>query len=147
MADLCLPTPSRLTLIALPPQTVLAFMDPVNPCTFQHHIAFLAADRFYAAQNRYPGSSSTFSRSVTSFRPPSSINSVTDEERNNAKRHKSETPDGADVKMDDAETSTALDVVRDETDLLALATEVAAKYNVDPDSDEWNKVEDAVKEL
>lgn len=35
----------------------LALMDPVNPPTVQHHIAFEAIDAFYASTGRFPGSS------------------------------------------------------------------------------------------
>ncbi|PWN53904.1 hypothetical protein IE53DRAFT_372780 [Violaceomyces palustris] len=42
----------------------MAFLDPVNPCTFQHHIAFRASDLFYLKHARYPGSSRTFSRNL-----------------------------------------------------------------------------------
>ncbi|PWN23590.1 hypothetical protein BCV69DRAFT_279520 [Microstroma glucosiphilum] len=42
----------------------MAFMDPINPSTIQHHAAFLAVDAFYGKQHRFPGSSKAFSDSI-----------------------------------------------------------------------------------
>ncbi|KAN0060147.1 hypothetical protein ACQY0O_008121 [Thecaphora frezii] len=157
----------------------MAFMDPVNPCTFQHHIALLASDRFYELHGRYPGSSAAFSRSITSTRsapaakaslaPATRTEALTSdsnstggaggEETRQAKRHKSETPTGegdgdADVRMLDAGATAVADneepdLEKDETALLALAGEVAAKFGaaVIGDEDNWEKVDNAVREL
>ncbi|KAK0561796.1 hypothetical protein OC844_003022 [Tilletia horrida] len=43
-----------------------AFEDPINPISMPHHLAFLAADRFYAMHSRWPGSDSIFSAIVSS---------------------------------------------------------------------------------
>jgi len=43
-----------------------AFEDPINPISMPHHIAFLAADRFYTLQSRWPGSDSIFSGIISS---------------------------------------------------------------------------------
>ncbi|CAD6884835.1 unnamed protein product [Tilletia controversa] len=43
-----------------------AFEDPINPISMPHHIAFLAADRFYGLHSRWPGSDSIFSAIVSS---------------------------------------------------------------------------------
>ncbi|KAE8258452.1 hypothetical protein A4X13_0g1688 [Tilletia indica] len=43
-----------------------AFEDPLNPISMPHHIAFLAADRFYGLHSRWPGSDGIFSAIVSS---------------------------------------------------------------------------------
>lgn len=42
----------------------MAFMDPVNPTTIQHQLAFQAIDAFYSRHGRFPGSSLGFSDSI-----------------------------------------------------------------------------------
>ncbi|SPO32063.1 related to auxin-resistance protein [Ustilago trichophora] len=134
---------------------MLAFMDPVNPCTFQHHISFAAADQFLEQHGRYPGtrnapSSSSATSAPTSFASESDGSPDT---RRAAKRQKSETPTGEtdvnslDVKMRDAVALTA-DPTKDEEELLKLAKTIAlANFNIAQDGDEWDKIEDSVKEL
>lgn len=39
-------------------------MDPVNPITITTHLAFSASEAFYAKHGRYPGASTSFTRSV-----------------------------------------------------------------------------------
>lgn len=55
----------------------MAFMDPVNPLTVQDHLAFLAVDRFYERVGRFPGSSCSFSQSITGSGPATSTSSST----------------------------------------------------------------------
>ncbi|CAO1635685.1 unnamed protein product [Parajaminaea phylloscopi] len=43
----------------------MAFMDPVNPSTIQNHLGLLAVDRFHDRFGRFPGSSASFSDSIT----------------------------------------------------------------------------------
>lgn len=74
----------------------MAFMDPINPSTIQHHAAFLAADAFYNKQNRFPGSSKAFSESIvgsySSVRPFS--NGSSEAESSGSSRFRSAPPRG-----------------------------------------------------
>ncbi|PWZ01745.1 hypothetical protein BCV70DRAFT_199176 [Testicularia cyperi] len=157
-----------------PETAMLAFMDPVNPCTFQHHIALAAANELFADHGRYPGSTAEFSSSVTSASAanPSSTTATSSTSFRGAgtrhhtasgdglgratKRQKSETPTGdgdgnsLDVKMADADASggESSNLAEDEGALLTIAKKIASgKYNVEAESDEWEKVEESVKEL
>ncbi|SJX65903.1 related to auxin-resistance protein [Sporisorium reilianum f. sp. reilianum] len=137
---------------------MLAFMDPVNPCTFQHHIALAAADQFLEQHGRYPGvshasSSSTAVGAATSRTTASSAETETafDAPRA-AKRQKSETPTGdvdssvLDVKMRDV--ATLQDTSKDEQELLALAQKIATtQFGLADEGDEWDKIEQSVDEL
>ncbi|SPO25263.1 related to auxin-resistance protein [Ustilago trichophora] len=134
---------------------MLAFMDPVNPCTFQHHISFAAADQFLEQHGRYPGTRDSHS-SPSATSAPTSFTSESDgspDHRRVAKRQKSETPTGEteinslDVKMRDAAALTG-DATKDEEELLKLAKTIAStKFNIGEDGDEWDKIQDSVKEL
>ena len=136
---------------------MLAFLDPVNPCTFQHHVALAAADDFYEQLGRYPGvshaSSSTSAASSSSIATARSIETDSSSAAPRAaKRQKSETPTGdvessiLDVKMRDG-TATH-DTSKDEADLLALAKKIAVtRFSVTEDGDEWDKIESSVGEL
>ncbi|SAM64750.1 related to auxin-resistance protein [Ustilago bromivora] len=143
---------------------MLGFMDPVNPCTFQHHISFAAVDQFVEQHGRYPGVShvSSSTSSGTSTAAPASSTSSTSEAANQAadshraaKRQKSETPTGEtdinsiDVKMRDAAAaSSSVDTSGDEEELLALAKKIATdKFSIAEDGDGWEKIEQSVQEL
>lgn len=145
---------------------MLAFLDPVNPCTFQHHISFAAADLFVEQHGRYPGlshASSSASTNSASAAPTSSSSSTfkaanqSPDTHRAAKRQKSETPTGEndinsiDVKMRDAaaaSSSWTVDTSGDEQELLALAKKIAtSKFNLAEDGDEWEKIEASVQEL
>ncbi|GAC99113.1 neddylation-related protein [Pseudozyma hubeiensis SY62] len=138
---------------------MLAFMDPVNPCTFQHHIALAAADEFLEQHGRYPGvaqvsSSSSIAAVPTTFVDANGLEATTsaDDQHRAAKRQKSETPTGeldasvADVKMRDL--TTGHDTSKDEAELLALAKTMATtKFGLSEDGDEWERIEQSVGEL
>lgn len=128
---------------------MMAFLDPVNPCTFQHHIAFAAVDQFRESHGRYPGVAYAAPLSTPVAIPNG--DSLPDDRRA-AKRQKSQTPTGEtdashlDVKMRDA--AAVVDTKADEAELLSIAREiVAAKYGIVEDGDEWEKIEDSLKEL
>lgn len=129
---------------------MLAFMDPVNPCTFQHHISFAAADEFLEQHGRYPGTLSAASfTNTTSATPNNSTDAGSSPDgQRAAKRQKSETPtretdNALDVKMRDATTTEG-----DDDALIAIAKKIAtARFNIAEDGDEWDKIEDSVKEL
>ncbi|SNX83716.1 related to auxin-resistance protein [Melanopsichium pennsylvanicum] len=133
---------------------MLAFLDPVNPCTFQHHISLAAADQFVELHGRYPGvlhscsSSSTIGAASSSFTATTADDGASDSSRA-AKRQKSETPTGeADVQMRDAASVTNGDTTKDEQEMLAIAKQIATiKFNIAQDGDEWDKIQDSVKEV
>ncbi|KAJ1028268.1 hypothetical protein NDA13_003712 [Ustilago tritici] len=142
---------------------MLGFMDPVNPCTFQHHISFAAVDQFVEQHGRYPGVphiSSTSSR-ISAAAPASSTSSTSEaanqaaDSHRAAKRQKSKTPTGEtdinsiDVKMRDAAAaSSSVDTSGDEEELLALAKKIATdKFSIAEDGDGWEKIEQSVQEL
>ena len=132
---------------------MLAFMDPVNPCTFQHYISFAAADEFVEQHGRYPGvpHASTSSASGIHTTYTSEVNGSPDGTRA-AKRQKSETPTSdadLDVKMRDAASASAVaDTKGDEDELLSIAKTIAStKFSIEEDGDEWEKIEASVQEL
>lgn len=126
---------------------MLAFMDPVNPCTFQHHISFAAADEFLEQHGRYPGVTHASSSSAPLNSRSPEADTLPDGQRV-AKRQKSETPtretdNGLDVKMRDA-----VDTSSDEDQLLAMAKSIAtSRFSIAEDGDEWEKIEHSVGEL
>lgn len=141
---------------------MLAFMDPVNPSTFEHHIALAAGDEFFEQYGRYPGSAADFSSSVTSavVRSPSSVPALQHKTAFSlgirepaAKRQKSATPTGEsesngfhsapDVKMDDSNAC-----AEDGNTLIVMAKQIAAsRFDIMDDSDDWDKIEASVLEL
>ncbi len=130
---------------------MLAFMDPVNPCTFQHHIALVAADHFSEQHGRYAGVFHTSSASPTTYFTSGADADTADGERA-AKRQKSVTPTGdaessvMDVKMRDG--TSAQDTSKDEQELLEMAKKIAVStYGFAEDGDEWHKIEASVQEL
>ncbi|EST05696.1 Molybdenum cofactor biosynthesis, MoeB [Kalmanozyma brasiliensis GHG001] len=137
---------------------MFAFMDPVNPSTFQHHIALAAADQFLEQHGRYAGVSHPSSASTTSSISPKSyftngidLEASSDGERA-AKRQKSVTPTGdaefsvKDVKMHDV--TAGQDTSKDESVLLDIAKKLAtSKYGIEEEGDEWDKIEHSVQEL
>lgn len=142
---------------------MLAFMDPVNPSTFEHHIALAAGNEFLELHGRYPGSTPDFSSTVTPSIRTKSCNGSTSQlktgtalgtQERAAKRQKSATPTGEsesngvppalDVTMDDTTSKYAEDC---ET-MLAIAKQVAAsRFSITEDSDDWDKIEASVLEL
>lgn len=136
---------------------MLAFMDPVHPCTFQHHISLAAADLFAEQHGRYPGVSPTAVASSSTapqcFGTTASNAEGPSDDQRAAKRQKSETPTGEtdvnslDVKMRDIASATG-GTKSDEEALLALAKDIAvSKFNIADDADEWEKIEQSVQEL
>lgn len=129
---------------------MLAFMDPINPCTFQHHISLAAADQFLEQHGRYPGVPHPAASSSASY--TSEAADASSDGRRAAKRQKSETPTGEtdvnslDVKMRDA--AALADTSKDESALLDLAKKIAVtRFGLAEDGDEWEKIEESVKEL
>lgn len=142
---------------------MLAFMDPVNPSTFEHHIALAAGNEFFEQQGRYPGASADLSSSITSsaIRSPSSAPALQQKTALSlglrepaAKRQKSATPTGEsdsngfhsaqDVRMDDTTSGYA----EDGTTMTTIAKQIAAsRFDIADDSDDWEKIEASVLEL
>ncbi|CAO1636143.1 unnamed protein product [Sympodiomycopsis kandeliae] len=149
----------------------LAFMDPINPSTLQNHLAFIACDRFYERHRRFPGSSRTFSDSITGSGPSHTNPNSPTQTRNtrispwrsaegvpDSKRQKSESPflgsgdaDG-DSQMKDSTPTVATDDVDvdgaegDEAEVLEIASRVLTEWEI-VDEDQVEKVLDAVKEM
>lgn len=131
---------------------MLAFMDPVNPCTFQHHIALAAADQFLEQNGRYPGVRQQAFPALLVGANGTEKDASGDVQPRAAKRQKSETPTGeldssiTDVKMRDitADQETS----KDQDELLTIAKKLATKqFNIADDGDEWEKIENSVGEL
>lgn len=75
----------------------MAFMDPINPSTIQHHAAFLAGDAFYSKHCRFPGSSKAFSDSIvgsSSAAASSSTNGSSEGESSGSSKFRSAPPRG-----------------------------------------------------